>query len=97
MHIVATVIKADTLFDFAEDIWIADYPVIRGMIFDGDADNCQRHRLWFRSCFTIYRGALPDWLPQVKEMVLRYMVAYDIEVLFIATGSDAHLIKGRNP
>ncbi len=88
MHITATVIKVSDLFESAEENGIANYNVIQDLIYYGDEP---RHSLWTRSCFTVVRDAIPDWIPQVEEMVRLYMDAHDIEVLVIVTGRDAHL------
>ena len=91
MHFVATVIKASDLFEFAEEEGIADYFGNQEFIAGGDPEEHFMWNLW--SCFTVSRDSMPDWdwVPQVKEMVTRYMSYHDIEVLVIVTGTDAHL------
>ena len=86
--IKATVVKASELFEFAEQEELADYWAMDDLI---DVERQRQHSLWHRSCFTLIRGGEHDWLPQVKEMVRRYMNLHNIEVLVIVNGTDAHL------
>ena len=90
MHFVATVVKATDLFGFSEEMEIADYWAIQDILEKG---NPKEHCQWRLSCFTVTRDSVPDWdwVPQVKEMVTRYMSYHDIEVLVIVTGKNAHI------
>ena len=86
----ATIIKASELFEFAEAEGIAVN--IQEIIEGGNED----HFMWnLWSCFTVNRGSLYnlDWAPQVKEMVIQYMIRWDLELLVIVTGTDAHLTQ----
>jgi len=90
MHFVATIAEADDLFDFAEEMEIADYWAIHDILEEADS---VEHVLWSLSCFTVTRESLTEWnwAPQIMEMVTRYMSHYDIEVLVIVTTTDVHL------
>ena len=92
MHFVATVAKASDLFDFSEEMEIADYWAIQDILESADPEE---HFMWGLSCFTVTRDSLSDWdwEPRLKEMVARYMSYHDIEVLVIVTGTDAHLVR----
>ena len=100
---VATVVEAAVLFQFAEEEGIAYYNSIQDLIWRGDEENNRRHQ-WYTTAFTVGRDDFDpywlddriDWVPQVEEMVRRYMTVHDIEVLFIVVSTNSYVIEPLN-
>jgi hypothetical protein len=99
MHIQAAVIDAAELYCFAEREGIATYNGIQTLIYrNDDPGHNRRHHKWFsQSCFVVgvdefderWRDDRINWLPEVEQMVRRYMAKHEIETLVIVTGQDA--------